>query len=763
MNFVPDKSNLIIGETALKVVGTRPVRPDGFDKVTGKAAYGADFVMPGMLAGKIKRSPHAHARIVSIDISKALALAGVKSVIIGTDLPKLASKDEAGGEGAMNFAHISENCLARDKVLYEGHAVAAVAATSSEVAEAALALIDIVYEPLPHVIDVEAAMAPGAPLLHESMLTEGLETTPAKPSNTAKHIHLARGDAAAAMAKAEITVEGRYTTQAVHQGYIEPHACVASVSGDGQAQVWASSQGAFMVRALCAAIAGMELADIRVIPAEIGGGFGGKTTVYLEPLALILSRKSGRPVKLVMNRGEVFRATGPTSGAVMYVKLGATRDGQITAAELELKFQAGAYPGSPVGPAVMTALACYDIADFDITGWDVVTNTPKVAAYRAPGAPIIAFAVESLVDELARKLQIDPIVIREKNAVRDGVKAVYGPTFANIGYLETLEAIKSHPHYTAPLGPNQGRGIAAGFWFNVGGPSTAMVSINDDGSASVATGSPDIGGSRASMAMMAAEVLGLPIEKVRPIVADTASIGFSMLTGGSRTTYATGMAVAEAATEVVTTMKARAALTWGVDPELVGWEDGKAVCRALDKPVAPLSIADIASKAVHTGGPLSAEISLNAQGAGPGFAVHICDVEVDKETGHARIVRYTAAQDVGRAIHPSYVEGQIQGGATQGIGWALNEEYIFDRNGKMDNPGFLDYRMPVASDLPMIDTIMIEVPNPRHPFGVKGVGEVPIVPPLAAVANAVRDAIGIRFLDLPLSPSRVYAALQDNG
>jgi CO/xanthine dehydrogenase Mo-binding subunit len=463
---------------------------------------------------------------------------------------------------------------------------------------------------------------------------------------------------------------------------------------------------------------------------------------------------------MVMSREDVFRATGPTSGAVIEIKLGATREGEITAADVVLKYQAGAFPGSPVGAGSMTALACYDIANFRITGYDVVTNSPKVAAYRAPGAPIAAFAVESAVDEMALELGMDPIVLRERNAVKDGVKAAYGPTYRNIGYLETLEAIRDHPHYAAPLGPNQGRGVAVGFWFNVGGESTAAVHINEDGTAVVVTGNPDIGGSRASMAMMAAEVLGLPIEKVRPIVADTASIGFSMLTGGSRTTFATGMAVTQAAQKIVAELRRRAAQIWNVDPEKAEWRNGAAVCLDPAKPeIEPLSLAALAGRSARTGGPITAEVSLTAQGAGPGFGAHICDVEVDPETGHVTILRYTAAQDVGRAIHPAYVEGQIQGGVAQGIGWALNEEYVFDRLGRMENAGFLDYRVPVASDLPMIEPIIVEVANPRHPFGAKGVGEVPIVPPLAAVANAVRRAIGVRMTDLPLSPPKIRAVI----
>jgi CO/xanthine dehydrogenase Mo-binding subunit len=749
----------VLDPPKLKVVGTRPIRPDGVDKVTGRAQYGADLVMPGMLVGRVKRSPHAHAKIVSIDAKKARALAGVKAVITAEDLPNLGSEEYEAGEGGGDLRDLSLNVMARGKALYEGHAVAAVAATSAAVAEAALDLIDIKYEILPHVVEVEAAMAHDAPVLHANMFTQGLPEKPTKPSNIAKVNKLGRGNLEEGFAEADVVMSGRYTTQGVHQGYIEPHACVASFSEDGQSTVWSSSQGQFMVRTYCSKLLDMDVADIRVIPAEIGGGFGGKTTVYLEPLALALSRQAGHPVKLVMTRDEVFRATGPTSGAVMEVKLGAKNDGTIIAADIVLKYQAGAFAGSPVGAGSMTAVACYNIPNVAITGYDVVTNTPKVAAYRAPGAPIAAFAIESAIDELARKLEMDPIEIRLKNGVADGMKAVYGPTYTNIGYLETVEAIKNHPHYSAPLGPNQGRGLAVGFWFNIGGESTGAVHINDDGSATVVTANPDIGGSRASMAMMAAEVLGLPVELVRPVVGDTTAIGFSGLTGGSRTTFATGMAVTRAAEKVVEDMKRRAALTWDVPVEQVAWENGTAVCLDASKDVKPLSLKAIAGRSGRTGGPISAEVSLTAQGAGPGFGVHLCDVAIDRETGHVTIVRYTAAQDVGRAIHPSYVEGQIQGGVAQGVGWALNEEYVYDKDGRMENAGFLDYRVPVASDLPMIEAIMIEVPNPRHPFGAKGVGEVPIVPPLAAVANAVRGALGVRMCDLPLSPPKIRAVI----
>ena len=754
--------NVTVTPPKLAVVGTRPIRPDGVDKVTGRANYGADYKVAGMLHGKILRSPHAHARIVSIDTKRAEALKGVKAVITGKDFPLLGDMELPMGEAAMNVGHISENCIARDKALYQGHAIAAVAATTAAIAEDALELIDVTYEVLPHVLDVEAAMAPGAPLLHEKMLTKGVTPPAEKPSNVAMFMRLARGDAAKAIDASDVIVEGRYDTAAVHQGYIEPHACVCTYGADGQVVVWSSSQGQFMVRSLTSVIAGIDQADIKAIPAEIGGGFGGKTLVYLEPLATILSKKSGRAVKMVMSRDEVFRASGPTSSSVMTVRAGATKDGKFTGFELDLRFAAGAYPGSPVFAALMAGLAHYELTDFAIDAYDVVTNTPKVAAYRAPGAPISTFAVESAIDDLAIKLGMDPIALRVKNGVKDGSLATYGVTFSDIGFHETLESIRNHEHYSAPLGPNQGRGVAAGYWFNAGGESSANIAINEDGTATVVSGCPDIGGSRASMAIMAAEVLGLPIEKVRCTVADTTAIAYSGLTGGSRVTVSTGAAVVKAANDIVEQLKGRAAITWDVPVDQVEWSNGAAICLSGDQKGEKLSLADLAYRFGRTGGPVANQASVNLHGIGPGFAVHLCDVEVDPETGGVTVLRYTAAQDVGRAIHASYVEGQMQGGAAQGIGWALNEEYIFDTDGKMENPGFLDYRMPVASDLPMIDTIMIEVPCRNTPFGAKGVGEVPIVPPLAAVANAVRAAIGKRPHSLPLSPPRLHA-LMANG
>ena len=760
MNDITTKG---LTEREFKVVGTRPLRPDGVDKVTGRAKFGADLYVANMLVGKVLRSPHAHARIKSIDTSKAQGLHGVKAVITAADFSDLPSEFIPAGEMMVNYRDMTRNVMAREKALYEGHAVAAVAATTEAVAAQALALIDVDYEVLPHVIDVEQAMAPNAPLLHDNMYTIGADPKPAKPSNIAKRVEFNLGDLAVGFAKADVIVEREFTTAPVHQGYIEPHACLASVSEDGQAELFCTTQGQFIVRSFCAKLLGMDLAKLRVTASEIGGGFGGKTVVYLEPLALALSRKAGQPVKMVMSRTEVFRATGPTSGSKVWVKVGATRDGRITAADALLKYQAGAFQGSPVQPGAMCAFAPYDLDNVRVIGFDVVSNRPKVAAYRAPGGPIAEYAVESVIDELAKHLKLDPIEFRLKNAAQEGTKAAYGPKFGPIGLVQTLEAARAHPHYRAPLKPNQGRGVASGFWFNIGGETCAALNLGEDGSVTLVAGTPDIGGSRASLAMMAAEELGIALDKVRPLIGDTSTLGFNFLTGGSRVTFSSGMAVIEAARDMVRQLRERAAMIWEIPLDEVAWEDGCARSNSGSTRLKELSLAEIAKTAGKTGGPIVGNAAINAQGAGPSLATHVVDVEVDRETGKVTIVRYTAIQDAGKAVHPAYVEGQMQGGAVQGIGWALNEEYIYNANGRLDNPGFLDYRIPVCSDVPMIDTVIVEVPNPRHPYGVRGVGETPIVPPMAAIANAMENALGIRFTQLPMSPPRVLEAIDRTG
>ena len=747
-------------QQAFKWVGTRPVRPDGVPKVTGAAKFGADYYLPGMLYGRVLRSPHAHARIRSIDTSRAAALPGVKAVMTGADLPDHPFEYVGPERLAVNFWHITRNIMAREKVMYEGHAVAAVAAISTVIANRALALIDVDYEVLPHVIDVEDAMAEDAPLLFEDMITRGVDPAPERPSNVSKRVGFEIGDLDAGFAEAEEIVEKHYRTAPIHQAYIEPQACLANWEGGGKAEVWSSSQGHFAVRNLTAKLTGMTIGDVKVNPAEIGGGFGGKTIVYLEPVAVTLSKISGHPVRMNMSREEVFKGTGPTSGSSMTVKVGFRRDGTITAAEAILKYQAGAFPGSPVTNGCMCAFAPYAIPNQRTVGYDVVSNRPKAAAYRAPGAPISAFAVESTLDIVAKTVGMDPLEFRLKNAATPGTQMVYGPKLAHGGYVETVQALLDHPGYKAPLGPNQGRGSASGFWFNGAGDSGAHVAVNADGTVTIATGSPDIGGTRASMAIMAAETLGIDYDRIQSSVVDTEAVPYCHVTGGSRVTYATGLAVIDACNQVIEDMRARAALIWDVDLDAVVWEDGHAKPSSSNVgDFQPLSLKDIAAKFSATGGPIGATGTVNAGGQAPGFSTQFCDVEVDPETGRVTILRFVAAQDAGRAIHPSYVEGQMQGGVVQGIGWALNEEYIYDEDGRLSNPGFLDYRVPVTSDVPMIEPVVVEVPNPNHPFGVKGVGEVSICPPMAAIANAVADAVGRRMRELPMSPPKVLEAL----
>ncbi len=737
------------------IVGTRPIRHDGVDKVTGRALYGADLQMAGLLYGYILRSPHAHARIKRIDTSKAERFPGVKAVVTATDFPPTPDRLVDLGEGDTPLSYARGNVLAGGKALYKGHAIAAVAATSVHVAEEAAGLIEVDYEVLPVVLTAPEAMQEGAPILHEDLKTKEFGEQTGRVSNVAEHFRHTMGDIVAGFDEADVVVEREFHTATVHQGYIEPHPATALWNNDGRILVWCSTQGAFVVRDVTACLLDLPVSRVKVTPMEIGGGFGGKIPVYIEPVAALLSRKTGKPVKIVMSRKDVFEGTGPTPGSHIKVKIGARKDGRITAAQAYLAYEAGAYPGAMVGPGAMCVFAAYDILNVIIDGFDVVVNKPSTAAYRAPGATNAAFATETVLDEIAEKLGIDPLDLRLKNAAKEGTRRADGPKYRRIGCIEVLEAMKNHPHYKAPLhGPNRGRGVGIGFWFNIGLPSTCTISVNADGTVSLVEGSTDIGGTRTSIAMQAAEVLGIPAEDVRPTVADTDSIGFTAVTGGSRTTFATGWAAYEAAQDVVRQLKERAAKLWETDGGSVTLERG--VFRAGEK---SMTFKELAAKIDQTGGPVVGRGAVNPKGAGGSFSGNIVDVEVDPETGKVSILRFTAVQDVGKAIHPSYVEGQMQGGSAQGIGWALNEEYYMSRDGAMMNSSLLDYRMPTALDLPMIDTVIVEVPNPGHPFGVRGVGEANIVPPPAAIANAIYRAAGVRMRRLPMNPPAIMEAI----
>ena len=723
-------------------IGQRPIRHDGFDKVTGKAQFGADVTLPRALHGEMLRSSYAHARIKAIDTSKAMALDGVYAVVTAADFPRLPF----GGMG-----NIARDNLAHEKVLYHGHGVAAVAASTRAIARAAVDLIEVDYEPLPPVMNLDDALK-GDVLLHDEFEENG------RLSNIYERQVNEIGDVDAGFAQADVIIERSFATPTIHQGYIEPSACLASYDEGAQSAVWTTTQGHFNIRDNVAAMMDMEIDELRVIPTEIGGGFGGKTAVYLEAIALMLSKLSGRPVKMRMSREDVFRSAGPGAASKSTVKIGAKRDGTITAMQASLAYESGAFPGAPLGGGMRCVFSSYEVPNVRIEGLAAVVNKPKVRAYRGPGAPQATFAAESVVNELAHELGMDPIEFRLKNALRSGGSNIIGE-FREIGLVDCLEAAKAAPHYRTPLGKHQGRAVAVGFWRNGGGTSSASVVMKNNGSATVLTGSADLSGTRISLAMMAAETLGISIKDVRAETPDTNSVGFTDGAGGSRTTNATGQAVTRAAHEVIRQFKERAASGWNVTPEQVEWRDGKAINTTRKE---ELTIKEICRDAPATGGPIAGSASLKAEsGLGPCFSVHLCDVEVDPDTGKTTVLRYTAVQDAGCAIHPAYVEGQFQGGAVQGIGWALNEEFMYDEDGALENPGFLDYRVPVASDLPMIDAIIVEVPNSMHPFGVRGVGEAPIIPPLAAVASAVSNAIGVRMTELPLSPPKVLEAMEN--
>ncbi len=687
--------------TKYKVIGTRPIRHDGVDKVTGRAQYGADITLPGTLFARVLRSPYAHARIVSIDTSRAAALPGVKAVITAKDLPAAADKIQDLGESAANLRELSDNVLASRKVLYRGHAVAAVAATNAHIAEEAITLIEVEYEVLPPVINVRDAMRDDAPLLHETLRTKSLAGMAEKPSNVAQHLQFSKGDIEQGFKDADIIVEREFTTVMVHQGYIEPQACSAHWNHDGRLSIYTSTQGAFPVRAQVAEILQLPVSKIKVTPTEIGGGFGGKIPVYLEPIASVLSRMTGKPVKIQMNRTEVFEATGPTSGSYIKCKIGAKKDGTLVAAEAMLAYEAGAYAGSAVGAGCMCIFAPYDIPNIKIDGYDVVVNKPKTAAYRAPGAPAAAFAGEQIIDELSEKTGTDPLQFRQQNASKEGVVQASGAKFNRVGHEECLQAALASPHYQTPLeGPNRGRGVSSGFWFNAGLKSSVSVSVNPDGTVSLVEGSTDIGGTRASLAMQLAETLGIASEDVKPSVVDTDSVGYNDVTGGSRTTFASGYAVYEAGMDIIRQLKERAAKIWESDADKVSYANGTLSLEGDASKT--MTFKELSGRLMKTGAAITGRATVAPTGVGGAFSTQICDVEVDPDTGKVTVLRYTVVQDAGTAIHPAYVEGQMQGGAAQGIGWALNEEYFYDDSGRMVNSSYLDYRMPTALDLPMI-------------------------------------------------------------
>ena len=750
-------------ENVLRVVGTTPIRPDGLEKVTGRATFADDIYLPRMLHGKVLRSPHAHAKIKAIDTRKATALPGVHAVITAADFPVPATPIESLGEGGLvDIRDLADNCIAKKKALYDGHAVAAVAADNPHIAEHAARLISVDYEVLEPVMDVQSAMADTAPVIHENFTPGSFFAQTEKSGPNAGRLEFADGDINKGFNDATVIVESEFTTQTVHQGYIESHVTTVQWDSDDRITVWTSSQGHFGIRDQLAGILNIPMSNINIIPLEIGGAFGGKDSVYLDPLAAMLSKKSGRPVKMAMSRNEVLRATGPSSGTHMKVRMGANDNGMLLAADISFAYDAGAFPGGPVAAGVLTATTRYNIPNYRLEGFDVILNKPRVKPYRAPGATQSHFAVETVMDELAEKLGMDSIEFRLKNAMKTGDRLVLGFPCPAIGSIELLNAVKSHPHYRAPLdGEKQGRGVAYGFWYGGGGTSSAELSVNADGTVQVCTGSCDLSGTRMTLAMQAAEALGIDISDVLVKTGDTQSIGYTLPAWGSRTTFATGIACITVAEKVIAKMIERAAGIWAVDTENVTFDSG--VFSDRNDSDHSFTFKELAAKHDSTGGAISAQATVSPQGVGFQLAAYLVDVEVDTGTGKVTILRSTLFQDVGKAVHPDYVSGQMQGGVVQGLGWALSEEYVYADDGTLANTTFLDYRMPTALDLPMTETVILETPNPGHPYGVRGAGEASILNPPAAVANAIYDAVGIRMNSLPMSPRAVLEKLWEHG
>jgi len=743
------------------VIGTTPPRVDAGAKVTGAAVYGIDVMLPRMAYGRILRSPHAHARIVRIDTSRAEALPGVVAVATAADLPEAVDRTDRVGEGTVNYRYTRDATFAGDKVLYHGHPICAVAAVTPEAAEDALALIDVEYEPLEPVLDVRGAMEPGAPILHPDLRTRSLAGPGSTPTNVAAHMRFEIGDPDQGMAEADVVVEREFQTATVHQGYMEPHAATAAWSPEGILTIYTTTQGAFDVRTRVHELLHHPLADIRVVPTEVGGAFGGKNTGYTDVAAALLARKAERPVRVVMSREETLMATGPTSGTWMRVTVGARRDGRITAAKAELRYEAGAYPGAPVFSGANCMFASYDIPNGRIDCYDVVVNKPRTGDYRSPGATQSAFAAETVLDEVATCLGMDPIAFRLINCACDGTSRITGGAHEHIGIRQVLEATRDCAHYRAPRPKSdgylrRGRGVALGFWGNWGARSSVTLSVAEDGTVSLLTGSVDITGTRTSLAMQAAEALGLPLEMLAPAMGDTQTTGHSDSSGGSRTTMATGIAVCRAAEDLLARMEERAAAWWGVDSATVEYARGVFTSSTTGD---AMSWAEVAGHQSETGGAIRGHGDVNVRKWGAAYATHIVDVEVDVETGGVRLLRHTVVQDVGRAIHPGQVASQMQGGATQGIGWALYEGYAYDAQGRMLNPNLLDYKMPTYLDVPAIETILVEVPYPGHPYGVRGVGEAPIVAVPAAIAAAIHDAVGVRTTRLPMGATQILQLL----
>jgi xanthine dehydrogenase molybdenum-binding subunit len=746
-------------DTPTQVIGKRLPRIDAGERVTGRAIYPADLTRPGMVTGRIKRSPHAHARIISIDTSKARALKGVLAVITAQDFPLIAPGTMIpNGDAGTDVWVPSMIIMARDRVLWRGQPVAAVAATDPHLAATALDLIEVTYEVLPAVMSIAAATAPDAPLINPDHVAKGFDAATPAPRNTGARTVIERGDAAAALGCAAATAAIATTIDTAHQGYIEPHACVAEAEATGFVTIWASTQGAFQTEMQCAVLLGLKQSQIKVIPLELGGAFGGKITVHVEPVAARLAQLCGRPVKIVTSREEVLvGGSGPAAAAKIDILVGADAAGKITAITGRYILDSGGIAGTPTTLLMQASAAAYQCANLALEGFDVVTNKPRTEAYRGPGGIQAAFAMEQAIDELSLKLGIDPLDLRRRNAAVTGSTMPIGTPFPSIGLTTIIERIAEHACWRDPLGSGvlpRGRGLAFGYWRGTSMTSAAHVTIAGDGRPMVTMGAVDISGTRTTMALVAAEEFGMSMADVHVAMGDTKSVGYSDVSAGSRVARTMTAAVSEACRDALAQLRRRAAEKLQCRPEELAYAKGIFTAKAASISLFALMRATLTEGAIIGRG-VSTKLPLGVE-----FGAHVCDVEVDPDTGQVTILRYTAFQDVGRALHPPSVEGQMEGSVAQGLGWALTEGFDYAPDGRLRNASLLDYRMPTALDLPTIDCVIIETPVPNVPYGVRGVAEMPIVPVAACVGNAIRRAIGVRMTEMPMTPQRIVAALE---
>ena len=741
-----------------EVLGKNHIRVDAMDKVTGHATYAGDVYLPEMLMCKVLTSTRSHARIVGIDTGEAERLPGVKSVITGRDFP-----DVYFGSGALRDRRV----MARDEVFYIGEPVAAVAAADEVTALEALELIRVEYEDLDRVVDPLQSMEAGATVVHPDLPEfEGFGF--AMGGNNCTMLDADRGDVDEAFQQADHVIEETYHTQPINQGFLEPMACVANVEANGRLTVWASTQGPYQVRAQLASVLDVPIGRIKVIAMELGGGFGAKLRLALEAFPALLSMKINRPVKLVNTRQETFTLNGPRLETNIYLKTGVTNDGRILAREARSVFDVGAYLGAGPNSGVGHALGAYDVPNFRLRSYGVYTNKLYVGSYRASGVADMTFAVESHMDVIAHKLGMDPWEFRACNALKKGDTNVSGAAVPSNGLKEVMDALKERMGLpkklpaNLPANSNVGRGvgIAVGEWRSGSGPSTASISVNEDGTVSLLTGSVDISGSDTSLAQIAAESLGIEMEQVVVAKRDTDLAPFTGPSGGSRIVYSQGKAVQLAAEDARSKLMALAADRLGVPAEALECKGGSVYVQ--DNPPQSVGLGQLAQLSLNArGGPIVGTASLSSMSYAPVFNAQGAEVLVDRETGQVKVTRFVQAQDVGLAVNPMGVEGQLEGGAVQGIGRALSEELLIDADtGEVRNQSLATYLMPLALDMPEIENILVEVPSEDGPFGLRAVAEPPGFGPPAAIANAIYDAVGVRIRTLPLTAERVLAALR---